>query len=1045
MADELTITDETSLTKSTITPEEETQSTTEGVHVPTLPASEENPNHLENGWGDGEIEGEVQTPPGELWNSVKNKNDRQKSSDDSEVTEKLLNSAEKGIKTRESKKTTSNAEEREKLLKTVENDVDGETTKTNNDNEEAEAKKLVNSLSEKSGKETVNTSNGTKAIGKLFIPGEHARCDHRRTSDDATRNKVVKKKLLDTLNLGVEGRVAGDEVDWQHYLTHPAHGFSRDGVRRVSQHVNIPRREHVRFTVTPVRQTSINSGGGSGRKHLAVFEVGEDGDVTDTLTQNSITSLLSAKFRDLSKRWKQYGEESPRFRKRLVSKWESMNYDQIDSQLFQEENNKLKNKSKKKLAVMWVSRWFMMFLVGIGTSLLAAGVHIAVELVAHQKFHLIAKYLDKCSDTGCLMTPVAIWCGINLGISLLAAALVTYVQPTAAGSGIPLIKSYLNGVRVPGLLSLRCFIAKTVGVVLSILGGLACGKEGPMAHSGGIMAAGLGKGRIPWFGRDFKLYNAFRTDHEVRDFVAAGAASGVSAAFGAPVGGTLFSVEEAASFWNTELVWRVFFSAMIACFSTNFLLSAFEGHPTELSHPGLVRFNTFPNLTFDLIEIPVFILMAVIGGLTGALFVVLNYKLTVFRQKYLHRHNWIKVAEAGLVSVVSAVAGFLLMFGVRECTTAKPNSSHAITTSMFCEEGSFNTMSTMFLTTPEGCLKSLLHDPLESYGVLPLVAFIVIFFLLGVWTYGLSVSSGVFIPSLAIGAAWGRLVGMGVVQLFPDQLYLDAKAKDVGKYALIGAASQLGGILRTTISLTVIIVECTGDISFGLCIMITLMISKWVGDFFTTGLYDMNVEVSGIPLLSWEPPPLSDNVRVSEFMSHPVLLLMPREKVGHILDILQNETFHGFPIIEQDPSSVLQYKGKLRGIVLRDQLLTLLQKKAFAPEGMKTSVKVSTQEFNDPYPVSQRVSIKDLEITEDEKHCVLDFKPYMNRTPYTVNPDFSMPRVFRLFRGLGLRHLVVIDEDYQPIGMVTRKDLAKYRAGTKRGMLHMEQLTIENV
>ncbi|KAL8566320.1 hypothetical protein ACOMHN_050438 [Nucella lapillus] len=793
------------------------------------------------------------------------------------------------------------------------------------------------------------------------------------------------------------------------------------------------------FKVTPVRQNSTGSmggwgGGGGGRKPLASFELGEDVEPTDTLT-----SLLSAKFRDLSKRWKQYAEESPRFRKRLVSKWESMNYDEIDSVLHQEDHEQLKNKSKKNLACMWVSRWLMMFLVGVGTSILAAGVHIVVELVAHQKFNLIAKYMDKCAGDNCLITPIAIWCGINLGISLLAAALVTYLQPKAAGSGIPLIKSYLNGVRVPGLVSLRCFIAKLVGVILSILGGLACGKEGPMAHSGGIMGAGLAKGRIPWFSQDLKVYNAFRTDHEVRDFVAAGAASGVSAAFGAPVGGTLFSVEEAASFWNTELVWRVFFSAMIACFSTNFLLSAFEGHPTELSNPGLVRFSTFTNLSFDLIEIPVFIGEAIIGGLLGALFVVLNYKLTVFRQKYLHRYNWIKVAEAGLVSVVSAVAGFLLMFGVRECTTAIPRSSHAITLSMFCEEGSFNSMSTMFLTTPEGCLKSLLHDPMESYGVLALVAFIVVFFLLGVWTYGLSVSSGVFIPSLAIGAAWGRLVGMGVVHLFPDQ------AKDVGKYALVGAASQLGGILRTTISLTVIIVECTGDISFGLCIMITLVISKWVGDYFTTGLYDMNVEVSGIPLLSYEPPPLSDNVRVSELMSHPLLVMYPKEKVGHVLEILENETFHGFPIIRQDPSSSLPNKGKLCGLILRDQLLTILHKKAFAPSGRTVSVKVTSQEFNDPYPVTQRLTIQDLDISEEEKHYVMDFQPYMNRTPYTVNPDFSLPRVFRLFRGLGLRHLVVIDEDYQPIGMVTRKDLAKYRAGTKRGMLHMEQLSIENV
>ncbi|XP_059170124.1 H(+)/Cl(-) exchange transporter 7-like [Physella acuta] len=792
------------------------------------------------------------------------------------------------------------------------------------------------------------------------------------------------------------------------------------------------------FTVVPVKnETGSRRDPGNGHS-TKLTSLENECETTDTLTQNSITSLLSSKFRDVAKRWKQYGEDSPRFRKRLHSKWESMNYEEIDSQLQRKKNEE--KTSKRKLVLKLLSNWFVYFAIGIGTALMAAGVQISVELIAHQKFNLIKTYLDKCStDKGdCLIQPAMIWICINAVITLLGSSLVTFLQPMAAGSGIPLIKSYLNGVRIPGLLSLRAFVAKCVGVVLSILGGLACGKEGPMAHSGGIIAAGIGKGRIPWFKKDISLYGIFRTDHKIRDLVAAGAASGVSAAFGAPVGGTLFSVEEAASFWNTELVWKVFFSAMVACFSTNFLLSAFEGHPTHLSNPGLVRFNTFPNLTFDLIEIPVFILMAAVGGLLGSLFVAMNYKLTIFRQRYLHKKRWIKVLEATLVSVVSGIAAFLLMFTVKDCTTSEPYNDHAITTQMGCSGGSHNSMSTLFLTTPEGCLKALLHDPIETHSVLSLVLFLVIFFLLGVWTYGLSVSSGVFIPSLAIGAGWGRLIGLGVVQLFPDQ------AKDVGKYALIGAASQLGGCLRTTISLTVIIVECTGDITFGLCIMIALMISKWVGDFFTTGLYDMNVEVSGIPLLSWEPPPLCDHVYVSDFMSQPVMSVCSVEKVGNLYDCLVGETFNGFPVIELDSNGPTAQKGKLKGVILRSQILVLLKNKVYCPEGQTPTKILSLNDFQNPYPVALSLKIEDIQLSEEDRNCVMDFRPYMNQTPYTVSLNFSMPRVFRLFRGLGLRHLVVINDNFEPIGMVTRKDLAKYRGEVKKGMFHMNHLTVEN-
>ncbi|XP_041087090.1 H(+)/Cl(-) exchange transporter 7-like [Polyodon spathula] len=721
-------------------------------------------------------------------------------------------------------------------------------------------------------------------------------------------------------------------------------------------------------------------------------------------------------------------KEIPHSGKLLSSKYESLDYDNSENLLFLEEERRM---SSTEFRMLEISRWVVCALIGILTGLIACFIDIVVEQLAGVKYNVVKHNIDTFTVAGGLSISLMLWAALNAAIVMVGSIMVAFFEPAAAGSGIPQIKCYLNGVKIPHVVRLKTLVIKVFGVICSVAGGLAVGKEGPMIHSGAVIAAGVSQGRSTSLKRDFKIFEYFRRDTEKRDFVSAGAAAGVSAAFGAPVGGVLFSLEEGASFWNQMLTWRIFFASMVSTFTLNFFLGIYHGKMGDLSNPGLINFGRFENeaMEYNVYEIPLFIFMGVIGGILGAIFNTFNYWLTIFRIRYIHR-PCLQVMEAVLVAAVTATVSFAMIYFSNDCQPlGEDHPEYPL--QLFCSDGEYNSMATAFFNTPEKSVRSLFHDPPGSYNPQTLGLFTLSYFLLAFWTYGLTVSAGVFIPSLLIGAAWGRLFGILLATMTNGSIWADP-----GKYALIGAAAQLGGIVRMTLSLTVIMVEATGNVTYGLPIMLVLMTAKIVGDYFVEGLYDIHIKLQSVPFLHWEAPATSHALTAREVMSSPVTCFSRLEKVGNIVDVLSNPTMNnnGFPVVSEFSASA--EPGRLRGLILRSQLIVLLKHKVFVERAHSSLIqrKLQMKDFRDAYP--RFPPIQSIHVSQDERECMMDLSEFMNPTPYTVPQDTSLPRVFKLFRALGLRHLVVVDEENRVVGLVTRKDLARYHLG-KNGLEEM--------
>jgi len=291
-----------------------------------------------------------------------------------------------------------------------------------------------------------------------------------------------------------------------------------------------------------------------------------------------------------------------------------------------------------------------------------------------------------------------------------------------------------------------------------------------------------------------------------------------------------------------------------------------------------------------------------------------------------------------------------------------------------------------------------------------------------VFTFGIKVPSGLFIPSLCMGAIIGRIMGIGFkefLKAYHDSLPILIQAQcshgsciTPGLYSMVGSAAVLGGVTRMTVSLVVIMFEVTGGVRYIVPLMTACMTSKWIGDAIgRTGIYDAHVHLNGYPFLDikeeFDHPTLARDVMQPNGKGGLQVLTQDSETVRNVTDLLCQTDYNGFPIVLSNESKLLVgyvskkdltiaiHKAKTENFAIDEDSLILFTK----------PVAILDSDIKQPPPLIVE------EIVDFCPNCITD------KTPMEI--------VINNFSKLGLRQTLVTQKGRLQ-GIITKKDVLKH-------------------
>ncbi|KAJ3223325.1 hypothetical protein HK099_001299 [Clydaea vesicula] len=668
-----------------------------------------------------------------------------------------------------------------------------------------------------------------------------------------------------------------------------------------------------------------------------------------------------------------------------------------------------------------------------------------------------------------------------------------------------------------------------------------------------------------------------------RDAVAAGAGCGLTVIFNAPIGGSLFYVEETGSFLNISTIRRNFYS----CFLTYGLVVYLQISNGTFSFLSEKPANPFCNeRQIKTLDLFMFALIGILGGILGSLFnkcikytskinwdnfgvyyVYLKLKKFYYKDPQPVKTNpaklkWRRIEFTLILAIlVSSTRVFLpllfscknldsdlflleqpslclgishekLMFsGISYLGNAQHNTSSIFNNHQDCKKFSrLNSVQSLqklswgyqevedeedvlmivpqyaIPTKPGITLDRVLPIPLPNAYPQKSGKSIPVDISTAVRYNCPAGQGGTQMPALVLGAVFGRMMGfigtyisnkycsnwlflppvliseaerLAGLNSSQDCLKLCATASDPLLYAIVGAASMLGGVNRSPLYCAVVVSELFNDLDSLPSIAIGVFISVSVGNFFNRGLNHTLID-SKIPLYLNEEAPLNFESReISSVMTKEVICIKNFVQLSEIITILEDQSIknlNAFPVYKEETDTKngnkifvgLVYRKKL------DRLIKSLLKAEKVEEVAPTDVDFDKLEknFNEKEIFLQQVNLDSeedldklgfpeigkliksnkIEDLEEEKvikseniasvdcenkvnksyislnlNVHVDLTNYMELSQFCVLETFSLGKAYRYFRTLGLRYIVVVDSFYCIKGIVTRKDLNSYK------------------